>query len=99
MYNIQEVLFEYRKHEAQLSKIMKDIQQSGTERASQNLQDFITLDRERQLQIYNIFHSVPKDKFIERNFSIKNSADKKHKIIMFLGIKIHIKRVKKYATP
>lgn len=95
MYNIQEVLFEYREHDTQQSKLSVKIQTEGANRASQNLMDYITLDPQRQEQIRNMISGMPrKEKFIEKIFSVKNSGDKKFKIIKVLGIKIKIKRHK-----
>ena len=40
------------------------------------------------------FKGKSKDKFIERIFSVKNSTNKKHKVITIFGLKIKIKNVK-----
>ena len=94
MYNIQEVLFEYRDHDTQQSKLSADIQKAGAARASQNLLDFITLDADMQKQIHKWFNpkTQRKEKLLEKIFSLRNSHDKTHKIVKIFGMTLRFKR-------
>lgn len=95
--NIQEVLLKYRWHENNLSKPTEDFV-AHDRKIKQNMLDFLTNDVEIQNKIEQILIAQKKEKlsFCEKLFSVKNSADKVHKLLTIFGIRIKFKRKHKY---
>lgn len=96
--NIQEVLLKYRWHENNLSKPTQDFIEHDL-KVKKNMLSFLTNDLSKQEKIKEIIFNIekkeePKLSFVQQIFSVRNSQDKKRKIICILGLKIKIKRNK-----
>lgn len=91
--NIQEVLLKYRCHEKSISTSKAKVQQNNARLVQEKMMSFLTADANKQQKIWEIIVMAPmKYSLLERIFSVKNSQDKKHKIIMLLGLKIKIRK-------
>ena len=91
VYNIPQVLLMYRWHETNVSKTKKDLTSAGDARIKQDMLDFLTDDKKLQEQIKHICCTKQKNTLLENIFSIKNSQNKRHKIVTVFGIKVKIK--------
>lgn len=91
-YNLQEVLLLYRVNGQNISS-KKGVFTESENKLRRNLLTFLTSDIKLQKKLENLL-SKNKNSFWENIFSVKNSFDKKYKIICILGIKIKIKRYK-----
>lgn len=94
VYNIPQVLLMYRWHETNVSKTKKDLTSAGDARIKQDMLDFLTDDKKLQKQIKRICCTKQKNTLLENIFSIKNSQNKRHKIVTVFGIKVKIKKKK-----
>ncbi len=94
VYNIPQVLLMYRWHETNVSKTKKDLTSAGDARIKQDMLDFLTDDKKLQKQIKHFCCTKQKNTLLENIFSIKNSQNKRHKIVTVFGIKVKIKKKK-----
>ncbi|MBR1605192.1 MAG: glycosyltransferase [Alphaproteobacteria bacterium] len=99
LYNLQEVLLNYRCHNDQISSAFSEIQQETTKKIKQNMLDFLTDDKELQQKILNLvcpqqFSQKMKYTFWQRIFSLRNQkiTGKKKKILTIFGVEIVVGR-------
>ncbi len=91
--NLPEILLKYRWSGENLSKPTKEFI-SSTIKVQENMLNFLTNNKKEQDEIMDTINHTYS--WLERIFSIKNSRDRKYKVIMILGKKIKIKINKKH---
>ena len=99
LYNIQEVLLNYRVHESSITSSCAQVQAETSKKVQQNMLDYLTDDTQIQERIMDMLcPETFSDKlnFIEKIFSITNQKhfNTKKKILCILGMKFCLKTKK-----
>ena len=92
--NIKEPLLKYRVLENSNYHKNLEMVENVDKKIKQSMLDFLTENKELQDKIKELIFPTPERKysFLENIFSIKNSFDKKHKILTIFWIKLKFKR-------
>ncbi len=96
--NLEEVLLKYRWHKYNASKPTENFQRQ-VYKVKKNMLDFLTDNENLQQKILKLSKQKTKEKInlLQNIFSIRISADKEHKTVTILGIKIKKNiNIKKY---
>ncbi len=86
VYKIPEILFHYRRHNVSM---VKNITKEQNKLLWKLIHEF---HKDLYEKYGHLLNNQQKNSFLENIFSLKNSDDKRHKIITVLGIKFKIRR-------
>ena len=100
LYNIQEVLLNYRVHESSITSSCSTVQAETSKKVQQNMLDYLTDDTELQEKVMTLIcpeRYSRKLNFFERIFSITNQRhfNNKKKILCILGMQFCLKTKKR----